>query len=105
MICMEEFAQNDGPRGNFFDSHTRPNNCSCDAEYDYCNRCFIRNFRTNAVQCTDFGCPNKHMPCPTCRGSITCGLVTAKWCESNYLAIDMGEMALRTGGTVTYMLD
>jgi hypothetical protein len=105
MICMEEFAPNNGPRGNFFRYHGRPNNCSCSEEYDYCNICFVRNFRTNATPCPDFGCPNLHMECPTCRGIINVCPNLAAWCQDNYETIDMIETTMQSGGTVTFLGD
>ena len=65
--------------------------------------CFVRNFRTNATPCPDFGCPNLHMECPTCRGIINVCPNLAAWCQDNYETIDMIEYTMQSGGTITFV--
>ena len=98
MICVENFEDNNGPRGNFYRIHGRL--CSCSSDYDICNLCFIRNFRTNAAPCSDPFCFNRHMKCSTCRADLVLGDTIQRWCRSNYECSDMIEMAMQNGGNV-----
>ena len=101
MICMEEFEDNNGPRGNFNRYHGRPTGCKCSQDHDICNLCFIRHFRQNGAPCDMPFCSLVHVNCPSCRTDIPLGETIKNWCTSNYNTIDQMEMALRTGATIT----
>lgn len=98
IICMEEFAQDDGPSGNFWADRKRAGSCKCTRDYDYCNSCFIRNFRRNSVTCQDEGCPCRNMTCPTCNMQFGVTPALVDWCRSNYYIVDAIEEALKVSG-------